>query len=136
MKLELKHLAPYLPYALKAHSSITEIYSSTNIWTLEGIVRENVYLSELTYPTDIFAIKPIFRPMSDFDKIENDFELSTDFENSYFTGSLAEVAFINTSDRTYLSDMLTVSSFLFENHFDVFGLIESGLAIDINTIKY
>ena len=26
-------------------------------------------------------------------------------------------------------------NYLFENHFDVYGLIEKGLAIDINTLK-
>ena len=29
-----------------------------------------------------------------------------------------------------------IVSKLFENHFDVFGLIEKGLAIDINTIYF
>lgn len=36
----------------------------------------------------------------------------------------------SNGDGTY-SDMEK----LFENHFDVFGLIEKGLAIDLNTIK-
>jgi hypothetical protein len=72
--------------------------------------------------------------MSEFDKIDNDFDLTTDFETAYVTNR-NDIAFINTSDKTYLSDIKTVVKFLFENKFDVFGLIEKGLAIDINYIE-
>jgi hypothetical protein len=72
--------------------------------------------------------------MSEFDKIDNDFDLTTDFETAYVTNR-NDIAFINTSDKTYLSDIKTVVKFLFENKFDVFGLIEKGLAIDINSIE-
>jgi len=128
MKLELKHLAPYLPYGLKVQTSLNEVY------ILEGLNRENAYLVGLTYAADIFSIKPILRPMSDYEKIENDFDLSTDFDSTY-VASNEDLACINTGNATYLSDMLQVTAFLFANHFDVFGLIPAGLAIDINTLK-
>lgn len=138
--LTLAHLAPYLPYRLRVQTSLNEVY------LLEGLVSENAYLSGLTYPADIFAIKPILRPMSDFDEpLGND----SDFY-SYLSKCRKECNFqnrvdvdrdldfnIEDSDSTYfnLSEGLKLYDFIIQNHFDYNGLIEKGLAISIHDVK-
>lgn len=194
MKLTIEHLAPYLPYGLKIIAKQNEIYSSQNIFILKGIVKENIYLSQLTYPTDIFVCKPILRPLSDLTKdIDLGFvpmiKLIELQETNFFSKDPLikncsvnfKVNVIDCKTNVYLdkhiehtvrytqetSNMGTlVNSFtyaehfnrfskrddtrqitlgighqlelfqkLFEWHFDVFRLIEAGLAIDINTLN-
>jgi hypothetical protein len=129
MKLELKHLAPYLPYGLR----VTECDNPMNARMCELLCKHYSYTR-----------KPILRPMSDFDKMgllgddhysymsklnkevmgewfvdrDLDFEIDSHNDTSYFPA--------NTAYNLY--------EFLFEHHFDVFGLIPAGLAVDINTI--
>lgn len=88
----------------------------------------------ITQVLEIEAYKPILRPMSDFDKMCNEFDLLTDFDSCYISSN-SDLACTNTGDKTYLSDMLTVTNFLFENHFDVFNLIPDNLAISIHDLK-
>lgn len=88
-------------------------------------------------------IKPIFRPLSDIisarivdsygemvtfsDYIDGDFDLGS------LRWVLPEVA--NGQQLERLQDLpYCVWRELFKNNFDVFGLIEKGLAVDINTI--
>lgn len=151
MKLKLKQLAPYLPYGLKCRFSKDEIY------TIVGLVNENVYLKELTYPADLFLCKPIFRPLSDLIKeIEHNGEkfvplnklsevsINIDILNRNkdlyggFKFSLHESYIIGKTNK--IGDVPCYNNYgiiqkLIEWHFDVFGLIESGLAIDINTLE-
>lgn len=129
MKLELKHLTPYLPYELKVltgiQSKTPRLLSSINSrWMTVKYVDEN----DGDYNHAIYMIKPILRPLTVFDSFQNDLDLTTDFESCYRVSS-GDIAFINTSDKTYLSDIVTVSEFMFKNHFDVFGLIPAGLAV-------
>ena len=145
MNLELKHLAPYLPYRLKysvfnkkGKLDLLEI-GTNNIYNIITAVNKGVYGGEY---------KPILRPLSDLIKvinidgdsfipiyllknIRNEFEsdLSFGFEpqsNGYTCHC--------SSQYLEFSEYYEINSKLFEWHFDVFGLIEKGLAIDINTI--
>jgi len=151
MELEIKQLAPYLPYGLKVISATREIYSSSNIWELEGLVRGNIYLKELTYPADIFNVKPILRPMSDLTSVYGDEYINEhsinmligrnngygDITISQFAKTLClevEVDDSSSVKQIEFDMILTISNQLFKGHYDVFGLIEQGLAIDINTI--
>ena len=142
MKLELKHLAPYLPYNLKllgpnsydAYNDIRDL-KPTNI---------NVVLDDLFGP----QLKPILRPLSDLVKVINyngkefktlDF-IKDQCEDEYFTDTdfeeYIENRKHNTTYLTHAMDYLPyglINRFI-EWHFDVFGLIEKGLAIDINTL--
>ncbi|NII81730.1 MULTISPECIES: hypothetical protein [unclassified Pedobacter] len=136
--LTLAHLAPYMPYELQVHSANTRLYSSSNIWTLEGIVRGNVYLSELTYPADIFAVKPILRPMFTISDHPLADELVTD--NEWLTGvtkesEIDQLAGVNLDGFLDFNFSYHAWQKLFEHHFDVFGLIEKGLAISIHDVK-
>lgn len=124
MKTELKHLAPYLPYGLKSyveydgHKLIKDINVNNVMCIVDGEVLS----------------KPILRPLSDLTK-----EIEVNMEKFY----PYEKLHLCYSDVTnFLNDDLWIGQWwdyekvtkLFEWHFDVFGLIEKGLAIDINTL--
>ena len=127
MALELKHVTPYLPYDLQ----IEPLYQSMG--HMGGFHHKTVDISVLGR-YELEEIKPILRPISDL-TIENmkDFSgvnfsrYSEDFLNSILEAYKKDIKIQNLSYRLMQP--------LFENHFDIFGLIEKGLAIDINTIK-
>ncbi len=119
MKLELKHLAPYLPYGLKNQRNF---YKPKKI---EGIVGNKVYFGESTL--FINQIKPILRPLSDLVKSE--------WKSKIFKlQEIQEVVALLFTKCNYTETSVWEYEFLLKNHFDVFGLIEKGLAIDINTL--
>jgi hypothetical protein len=146
MKLETKHLAPYLPYNLKmvmTHDSFEDFENidsdedcllKGSIWELYVLTTD--YIDFFGGECDDFAVKgeryrianngtlkPILRPLSDLNE-DTARILSSD-------GYMAVME--ETLDIRYLSYSDAV--ILFKNHYDVFELIEKGLAIDINTIK-
>lgn len=127
-KLTLKELAPYLPYELCIYAKDCYPLVEFKMHAVggTGFIGINEVINSKMY-------KPILSPMYDYDKFESDFDLSTDFYSSHIDSS-NELSLLNSGSTTYLSDILTVTQWLFENHFDVFGLIEKGLAIDINTL--
>lgn len=109
-KLELKHIAPYLTYGLK----VKHAAKRGNIKnTTELTISDFPYLFRRAY------FMPILRPLSDLNKAE--FRTFEQWE--YVTDN-------DTSSELMWDEW----EYLFENHFDVFGLIEKGLAIDINTM--
>ena len=127
MKLELKHLAPYLPYKLKGN-----IFSDNKQWSLVGIKEETCLCQKSDYKNtiniSILNFKPILRPLSDLDK------KNEEGKNIYFPSSNLKDVIIKGLDiksHCYFSEII----YLLKNHFDVFGLIEKGLAIDINTLS-
>jgi hypothetical protein len=116
MKLELKDLAPYLPYGVqyKDNKNIVKILKS-----LDAVI----LMADFGHgdAQEFKELKPILRPLSDLQNEE--------YENKIF-------------NREYIIDKEADSElgyyewcYLFKNHFDVFGIIEKGLAIDINTLK-
>jgi hypothetical protein len=118
MKLELKHLAPYLPYGLNGiHQDRIIDLNPNNLW--------------------VFTLnaKPILRPLSDLDldlwniinDVDGEYYLQLDNGNVFLT----DTCDLNLFE---ISRTINVLNQLFKNHFDVFGLIKRGLAIDINTI--
>ena len=149
--IELKNLAPYLPYGLKG--ICTEEF--TGIETVYGISyykdSSDIYLITSFDDLDIEYFKPILRPLSDLTK-EINYGLSTyaftylfeigdcdgcvfEFEhgNIKTIKALENISKYNSyNDINYLPN--AVVNMMYEHHFDVFGLIEQGLAIDINTL--
>lgn len=146
-KLELKHLAPYLPYGLKfimTSDYLDEFdfndwygdeddYKKGSIWTYAGEVDEDlniplgdgdisrVFRKESTYISIMCnGIKPILRPLSDLAKNEFPFKIGTYTKDFVFILENTEYQFVAR---------------MFELHFDVFRLIDKGLAIDINTLN-
>ena len=127
--LSAVHLAPYLPYELR-FSDGTILYSI-------DIDNELMLLDTKTSGISNHRIEwgnilPVLRPISDLDL--NEFvenikivDLSVD---DFVNGGL-----LRTFYHLDLLENYEIMSELFKNHFDVFGLIEKGLAIDINTLS-
>ena len=164
MKLELKHLAPYLPYGLIFHHEI--IQKKLTMIGCEFTHELRIRFTDGLYAYDVCKLKPILRPLSDLTKeIEvNDekfvpiVELAKLFHtcksaithfsnivNAGFYGASVNCHIENDDSRfTYyqlrndefvLSNTYDEIQKLLEWHFDVFGLIEQGLAVDINTLE-
>tara|TARA_R110000782_G_scaffold106389_1_gene194623 strand:+ start:77 stop:505 length:429 start_codon:yes stop_codon:yes gene_type:complete len=141
MKIELKHLAPYLPYGLRIFNKDNKGSYILSTGSIDRVIE----LPEI--------FKPILRPLSDLtdplinlifkDTGENGIIISRYISDSLkdltititykIMGDVFTDFVINRNDIRY-TDYWIVEK-LFENHFDVFGLIDKGLAIDINTIK-
>jgi hypothetical protein len=132
MKLKLKHLAGYLPYGLKVLDEKAE--TNENVFTLESISIHST-VSDNDGNTDILftEIKPILRPLSDLTKeIEVNGEkfvpierLNTDKDLDYD---------VDNVDYISLGFVIKDYNKLLEWHFDIYGLIENDLAIDIKTL--
>jgi len=129
MKLELKHIAPYLPYKVKVYNS--------NAYPLCGLFEMNhnggagmIAISELLASPKLYKIA--LRSMYDLEdssknylNLLNELGQKVEYKGGYFSDGVA--LFDDPCWLPYVS-----FEFLLENHFDVFGLIDHGLAIDIN----
>jgi hypothetical protein len=129
MKLELKHLAGYLPYKLKG------------IMYYGGCVREDVELGLMDIPVWLngsYPIKPILRPLSDLTKDEF-FDLHMDLceELGVFSCEHLLLALQDNLKYAFNTQHLNIlEEFMNKNHFDwKYNLIENYLAIDINTLE-
>lgn len=140
-KLTFEFLSPYLPYQVKFYNE-----KSGKINTLEGLAMDNdginLYFHGVlkSFTLNNWPLKPILRPMSDFKNFRNKngsgiYEITFNVANL----DIDEDADINVEEigSNYLSLISCYRTLqqLLKYHFDVFGLIKSGLAIDINTIE-
>lgn len=165
-KLELKHLAGYLPYGLKfLHDEEKTPYTLVNL----GIEHKKKPLPVDGIKGDVLAsfylegIIPLVRPLSDLGKEatrhktnlhqiaidlgrlkDDNFIFQYDYSDSGSYGDKSSYAIITPSQNklitvpqkgSLLGCSYEVVNELIKNHYDVFGWIESGLAIDINTVK-
>ena len=138
-ELELKHLAPYLPYGLDL---VIQIYASGECQGTTKMDVSNIetVLSMVNKQAENKAKFPILRPLSDLTK-----------EITVNVGVIVPMEFL---ERTAFNELLTspnielmgdliglmdteywIVNALFQWHFDVFGLIKKGLAVDINTLE-
>lgn len=135
MNIEIKHLAPYYPYKL-----MMRFIDSDGFGGFPDVELKNLNPKTIS---DSVAFKPLLRPLSDLtEEIEHNGEKFIpatvlwsynprpnihvdidDFANNEWIERLDD------SDLRTM-DYLSVAK-LFEWHFDVFGLIEEGLAIKI-----
>lgn len=149
MELEVKHIAPYLPYSLEMRHEPKDkngeiLYYKTGVLVK---IQDNKKLkyARISIGFDdlnpIFEFKPILRPISDLktdffaDKWESDIDVRTFLSDGY----LSEMG---VDDFDYLIDHKNIEWYpygliyiLIKYHFDIFGLIENDLAIDINTLQ-
>lgn len=124
MKLELKHLAPYLPYSLKV---VMEDEKTNVAWMSTkhiSVIKPNGIgeYKKIRWKYAHLNIKPILMPLSNLtrqDAKNYDYPDEGHLERSLLCG--------HASFDVWLEFV--------KEHFDVFGLIEKGLAIDINTIE-
>lgn len=130
MKLELKHILPYLDSGLKAIDNQAEpddnIIEITGFSNTDGNIE--VFDQHGNYDIKLSDIKPILRPLSDYADINSKSmcELNADLHIQM------ELLDLSLKLKHYTSCSYTTMQLCFENHIDVFGLIEKGLAIDFN----
>lgn len=153
-KLQLAHLAPYLPYKLKIKGD-----SNGEIAILSTLSEMSVNIdgrgTQYGMWSGIDEIKPILRPLSDLTKnIEGigipmvelakiwDRDSLWVLDGYYAKSSKVYFSFSENSffakidgDISPINHQFELFQKLFELHFDVFGLIEKRLAIDVNTLK-
>jgi len=144
MELELKHLAPYLPYGFK-------LYGASDIWEMHSLgieeicIANGLHIQTLSFNDCLSDYSPILHPLSDLTKeIEHNGERFVPmFElvslNHKTLSHLNSDGIITASKRLIkdvINQQLPYLYFikLLEWHFDVFNLIPN-LAIDINTLK-
>ena len=136
MKLELKHLAPYLPYKVEIYQPNVD---GRNTFTLDIEGLRIMEVQSFEY------FKPILRPMSSLTK-ELYYKLTGKTENDSFgfwygkhNGDNDKREYIYHSGYTSRQYFLCegygqfnykMMDFFFKNHFDVFGLIPAGLATE------
>lgn len=135
MKLELKHLTNAMVYNQKVFYFDDERELSLICKIIE-LRKEELTITNGEYQYDVLFddIKIVCLPLSDLTKeIEHNGEKFVPLyrlikEDKAFTND-----FINVFGYEELK--VSVYELLLEWHFDVFGLIEKGLAVDINTIE-
>lgn len=127
-KLELKHLAPYLPYNTRVISVrgtifLLDTYSNMKGTGIESRDIQSVFNEQM---------KPVLRPLSDLTK-----EILHNGEKFVPLQYLQiNIDWYNLEQWKSDHKLMNVEEYnnLLSWHFDVFGLIEQGLAIDFNTI--
>lgn len=132
MKLEIKHLAPYLPYKLNIMSEAHPGSKEPNIFQMKGI---DVEVQRIIGENGVFAefkngfCKPILRPLSEL----KDYKI-IGFENRRPGNEYDHAIYLHSRGKSVLACEYEMVEILLKWHFDIFGLIPKGLAIDINTI--
>ena len=122
MGLELKHLAPYLPYNLMVYCDFRD--GDITHSELQGITTEEAFLYDCDWNyKENKDFKPILRPLSELTKQEH--------KHIYADFNIIILPKMSEEIDGYSHEL--VKRFI-ENHFDIFGLISQGLAIDINTL--
>jgi hypothetical protein len=144
MKLEIKHLAHYLPYKLKCKWKKSKPYELIGLRKGNQSVSNELWIWKdgLHYNTGyLYECIPILRPLSDLTK-----EIEVNGEKFVPIERLFEVESKNDRYLNYLEieqqskiGMKYISYGIVEKlaewHIDFQGLIEKQLAIDINTLK-
>ena len=172
MKLELKHLAPYLPYELQmayiVKDEVVEVGSLNKVYInkLENHpIRYGINYNDAEHE---WMFKPLLRPLSSITKEEaskllskvqgvsinedtlrvfnnnnNTIIIQYEYPNDYlwclslsYTKALIATPYtIYGSHKRITPTPMFIYDWFIKNHFDVFGLIEKGLAIDKTTFK-
>jgi hypothetical protein len=145
MELEVKHLAPYLPYGLKLQYLVREKVEQT------GIMKSISHNEDETHPTrvsisamyneeHIWMFKPLLKPLSKLSNEElipiglliRDIEKhkATYKDNIFAVGDAK--AWIRTGMKPVLSllQVQGIMEHLYSVHADIFKLIDAGLATE------
>lgn len=139
-KLELKHIAPYLPYGLKILRpdgrtvlKVSRLVGNLYIFNINGLETFGSVASNTN--------KPILRPLSDLTKeIEHNgerFVPAHEWDLIPFHGHSGWANDLTVDGDTTsweITGIINYSEQFFKYHFDVFGLIDNGLAVDMNSI--
>jgi hypothetical protein len=144
MELEIKHLAPYLPYGLKLQYVVREKVEKTGV--LQSISHRDfethptrVSIEGLYNEEHIWMFKPILRPLSD---LNNEIVINGEKHQMWLLingqKALENVGIENMNGYQYSILELSYNKIqtILKFHFDIFNLIGQGLAVDINTINH
>ena len=135
-KLTIEHLAPYLPYKLcivdnsrKKTMNASQGSSGNWIsikkvidWQCKPILRN---LFDLTKEIEMNGEK--FISLDELKKVDGEYFINFEAGEIYFEDECG----LSVYEVTRCNKLINK---LFEWHFDIFGLINDGLAIDINTL--
>lgn len=132
-KIELNHLAGYLPYGLKVVFENYPLHTKESpyirVFELDCGHDFNFYLNS-------GFIKPILRPLSDLTKeIEVNGEKFVPMKVLVGISYRERINIIETDEMVLSRLSLDMWECLYSLHFDLHNLIPQGLAIDVNTIK-
>lgn len=137
--MELKYLAPYLPYKLKVKSF--SIFEGDPIFEMGVASNNRKNIASISWVMED-NFKPILRPLSDLSKkiyyeiwekeriLIKDHNIVMQLSEDDFNRGKLDTYYHKDVMENY--ELLQV---LLELHYDVFGLIPKGLAVDINTLK-
>ena len=152
MNLEIKHLSPYLPFDLK-YASNQNFDIKISKWELKMVEHQIKIINDGKFENDY---KPILRPLSDLtkeievngekfipvEKLKSEFLFGCFFFAKSNFGWTGFISPIGNHVPIYIGNEIMdecnyyIYQKLCEWHFDLFGLIDVGLAIDINTVKF
>ena len=134
MKLTLKHVKGYLDTGLKFQSQMDkpfDEFGKRQIWTLDGVNKLFGDYCLLTKENnDAYAIQTcrlLLKPLSDLTRKELELE--------GFDSHIDYLTYENKGSEWTLKAPFNMVQYLLSKHFDIYNLIENGLAIDINTIE-
>lgn len=136
-ELTVEHLAPYLPYGLKVEILNYKCdYVGIRYSKMTSVVLDQGFDVAIGYQgghalKTFPDFKPILRPLSDYKDVNSKAmsDLNCDLSSQIQISDFANKK-IGISDLSY-----TNACVLFQNHVDIFGLIDNDLAVDINTIE-
>jgi len=126
MKLEIKHLLPYLPYDLQTDKG--------QFW---AICRDELVKARIdkrgTVKYKLDEIKPFLIPLSalldpEYEKVFDEFS-EREYDDLLDRIDYVKIG-LQKSENLCNNLRFETMNALFANHFDVYGLIEQGLAID------
>jgi len=137
MELTLEHLTPYLPYNVRVKHKHGGEARINGIFFNGLFPKGGIRVGDIKKWPDKKAIsdwpvpdvKPILRPLSEFNEIgwydedENEIHLTQYTDDNLFFHNILD------SDDVPIQAVLHLMGQLFEKHYDVFGLIEAGLAV-------
>jgi hypothetical protein len=131
-ELELKHILPYLPYKLKCNEKWTLI--SLSSFEDSAMFDYSARFDGENKKGYIQFLKPMLRPMSDlFKNITHNGisvcvggDILQDMNKLVIGGEPYRESYLKNLNLKYLE--FWAIEMLFKYHFDVFGLIEKGLA--------
>jgi len=135
-KLTLEQLSAYLPYGLKSvdENGIIRIID----WQHQSYTNNFVGLCHVLNTVNRLSnqFKPLLRPLSDLTKpITHNGETFVPIENiAIYSPTNQGLPYLIEQIKTGFIEVIVFNK-LVEWHFDLFGLIDKGLAIDLNTIK-
>ncbi len=150
MKLELKHLAFYLPYEVQILSKIESQIEhfkfekcrlksvnmlSKSVTTIHdvGINEDEEYITDKNFSDIKLILKSISLLDKDIEILNILAKKLSEAETSIYNFERSKIWILEVlKDESATALPFFLTKILLKNHYDIFGLIDKGLAIDIN----